>query len=199
MSWDDKWKDVIFSDEKRFCLDGPDGHSYYFHDIRKEELNSFNRQMGGGGVMCWGAFGYNKKSDLVLIDGRIDSKKYTNMLEERFLPFAVQMANENWIFQQDNCSVHVSKFAHKWFLDHAVTLLDWPSCSPDLNPMENMWGNLSRIVYQHGKQYNTVDQLKSAILESWEKITTDECRKLINSMQNRIFELILKKGGHTSY
>ena len=51
MSWDDKWKDVVFSDEKRFCLDGPDGYSYYFHDIRKEELNSFNRQMGGGGVV----------------------------------------------------------------------------------------------------------------------------------------------------
>ena len=40
MSWTKEWYQVLFSDEKRFCLDGADCYSYYFHNISKE-VNSY--------------------------------------------------------------------------------------------------------------------------------------------------------------
>ena len=49
--WKNKWRKVLFSDEKKFKLDGPDGFQYYFHDIRKETMSAIRRQMGGGSVM----------------------------------------------------------------------------------------------------------------------------------------------------
>ena len=65
---------VIFSDEKRFYLDGSDLFNYYFHDLREEELIHQN------GLMVWDSFGCNNKSDLVFFGGEINSAGYTKML-----------------------------------------------------------------------------------------------------------------------
>ena len=50
------WKDVIFTDQKKFNLDGPDGYAYYWHDLRsKKDQKIFSKQkFGGGSVMIWG-------------------------------------------------------------------------------------------------------------------------------------------------
>ena len=35
---DDEWRNIVFSDEKRLCCDGPDGLQNYWHDLRKSEV-----------------------------------------------------------------------------------------------------------------------------------------------------------------
>ena len=51
MSWDEEWRTVVFSDEKKFNLDGPDGASCYWHDLRKKSDIQMSRTQGGGSVM----------------------------------------------------------------------------------------------------------------------------------------------------
>lgn len=51
MAWADQWKRVIFSDEKKVNLDGPDGLNYYWHDLRNEKEIKMSRNFGGGAVM----------------------------------------------------------------------------------------------------------------------------------------------------
>jgi len=48
-----RWNSIIFSDEKKFNLDGPDGYQYYWRDLRKEKETYFTRHSGGGSVMVW--------------------------------------------------------------------------------------------------------------------------------------------------
>ncbi|KAG3095181.1 hypothetical protein PI125_g16317 [Phytophthora idaei] len=41
--------------------------------------------------------------------------------------------------------------------------MEWPAKSPDLNPIENMWGVLARAVYANGRQFETRGSLISTI------------------------------------
>lgn len=54
IDWGDKWKRVIFSDEKKFNFDGPDGFQYYWHDLRHDQEVMMSRNFGGGSLMVWG-------------------------------------------------------------------------------------------------------------------------------------------------
>ena len=90
------------------------------------------------------------------------------------------------IFQQDNARIHVSKETNAWLKDSKIDVLDWPACSLDLNPMKNLWAILVRDIYAENKQYNTVQELKTAIVSAW-------------SINNRIFQVINRSGGLTDY
>nr|CCA25872.1 protein Y6B3B.8 putative [Albugo laibachii Nc14] len=58
------WDRVVFSDEEKFNLDGPDGFKYYWRDLRKEEDILSRRQSGGGSVMIWAAFSTCGQSEI---------------------------------------------------------------------------------------------------------------------------------------
>ena len=80
MTWNSEWHKVIFSDEKKWNLDGPDDFPCYWHDLRKESLYYCKQRAGGGSVMIWACFGWNYKSSLAFIDCRIDSQNYCQLL-----------------------------------------------------------------------------------------------------------------------
>lgn len=199
IQWDDEWKKVIFSDEKKFNLDGPDCYSYYWHDLKDKEVTRSKRNFGGGSVMVWGAFWHDGKLPICFITTRMNSKAYIELLEDVLISFLDEHSDEKFVFQQDNASIHASKETSTWFAEKNIEVLGWPACSPDCNPIENLWGYLASKVYANNKQYNTVLELKLAIKAAWAEIETSYLRSLVNSMFNRIFEVTKQNGGHTKY
>lgn len=199
MTWDDQWLQVVFSDEKKWNLDGPDGWKCYWHDLRKEKEVFSKRQFGGASIMTWGCFSFNGVGSLAFISGKMNSVAYKEVLEDHLLPNAVDLAGEKWVFQQDNAPIHNSKLMKTWFKCKNIQVLDWPSRSPDLNPIENLWGDLARRVYSHGRQYSSPIELRSAIENEWYKTDPLLCQSLILSMKKRIFQLIRSNGGSTKF
>lgn len=198
MSWTTQWRKIIFSDEKKFNLDGPDGYRYYWHDTRKEPRLLSRRQMGGGSVMMWAAIGYERKSPIVLLDGRVNSAQYLNLLRVQANNFE-DMAGPDYYFQQDNAPIHTARVVKNWLESEQIRLLEWPARSPDLNIIENVWGLLTRDVYADARQFDTKNELKRAIQASWERIDQQIIKNLFDAIPNRIFEVIRSNGNITKY
>jgi len=200
---------VIFSDEKKFNLDGPDGFNGYWRDLRKEPKYFSKRNFGGGSVMVWGAFSSFGKLDLQFISTKMDGREYQEVLSHSLLPYIHKHHPQKLFYQQDNAGIHISKNRRRsdpefvpmmeWFQSQGVELLEWPGISPDLNPMENIWGIMVQRIFSDGKQYDTEAQLKQAIQKAWNEIEPELIQKLVDSMKDRIFQVIQRSGHATDY
>jgi hypothetical protein len=172
MEWSRKYmktdmKFVLFTDESRASLDGPDGWAKGWVFNGDNCPDRMRRQQGGGGVMIWGGIIGNAfigpfriPEGLVPEGLKLFSATYCpflkNSLEPWFdnLPLATL---KKIIFMHDNALSHAAK-ATTQFL-HSLgfvneTLMVWPPNSPHLNyPKENLLSIIKRHVYANGKQY----------------------------------------------
>ncbi len=115
------------------------------------------------------------------------------------LPFAENKFPDGWIFQQDNAPPYTSHHTKTFFTNMDIDVLDCPACSPDLNPIENLWGCLVRKVYKDYRQLDDIEDLKEAIALSWDSIDTELLKKLAQSMPMRCTEVATKGGACTHY
>jgi transposase len=196
------WKGVIFSDEKKFNRDGPDGFKMTWKDKRrskKRHKKYKKRQQGGGSIMFWGGISWEGKTQLAILEGRQASEDYIYTVSEYMLPFAHLKYGTDFVYQQDNAPIHSSKMTQEFFSRMDVEVLDWPARSPDLNPIENLWATMARRVYGDGKQYDDMNELRQAVLAAWDSITLDEIRTVIDSMPRRCIQVVERKGDKTNY
>ena len=93
----------------------------------------------------------------------------------------------------------MSKVTKDWLITNNILSLEWPDGSPDLNVVENVWAEMSRNIYENGKQYNTLSELKNAVLNSWSSVNRNYIQYLYKSMSKRLLEVLDKKGNSISY
>ncbi len=138
---------------------------------------------------CWSTVFYEVHSQRSHLPG---------ILEHFMLPSADKLYGDaDFIFQQDLAPAHTAKGTKSWFNDHGVTVLNWPANSPDLNPIENLWGIVKRKM--RDTRPNNADELKATVKETWASIPPQQCHKLITSMPRRIEAVIKAKGAPTKY
>ncbi|MGH0128558.1 UNVERIFIED_CONTAM: hypothetical protein FKN15_040258 [Acipenser sinensis] len=86
--------------------------------------------------MMWGCFSSAGTGHLVKIEARMDGAKYREILQENLLQSAKKLKlGRKFTFQQDNDPKHKAKATMEWLKNKKVNVLQWPSQSPDLNPI----------------------------------------------------------------
>ncbi len=151
--------------------------------------------------MMWGCMGWDGVGYACKIDGRMDADLYVSILEDE-----LQNSLEDWgktvedvVFQQDNDPKHTSKKAKDWFKDHDFNTMIWPSQSPDLNPIEHLWGHLKRKLAEYQEPPKGITELWERVEKEWEAIGKEVCQNLIESMPRRVHAVVKAKGGYTKY
>ncbi|KAK3522610.1 hypothetical protein QTP86_027195 [Hemibagrus guttatus] len=153
---------------------------------------------GGGSVMVWGCFAASGPGRLAVINGTMNSAVYQKILKENVRPSVCDLKlKRTWVLQQDNDPKHTSKSTSEWLKKNKMKTLEWPSQSPDLNPIEMLWHDLKKVV--HARKPSNVAELQQFCKDEWAKIPPQRCNRLIASYQKRLIAVVAAKGGPTSY
>jgi hypothetical protein len=91
-------------------------------------------------ITVWSGISTRGSTPLIFIEGSVDTQKYIEILEKDLIKTMDNLYTDGYIFQQDNAPIHKSRTAKKWFADIGLVVKDWLPMSPDLSPIENLWG-----------------------------------------------------------
>ncbi len=190
-----QWSKVLFSDKSKFCISfGNQGPRVWRKSGEAQNPCCLKSSVKfPQSVMIWAAMSSAGVGPLCFLKSTVNAAVYQEILEHFMLPSADKLYGDaDFIFQQDLAPAHTAKGTKSWFNDHGVTVLDWPANSPDLNPIENIWGIVKRKM--RDTRPNNADDLKATVKETWASIPPQQCHKLITSMPRRIEAVIKAKG-----
>jgi hypothetical protein len=141
--------------------------------------------------MVWGAISGDGVGPLERCDGIINQHIYKEVLDNNKDYFLGRT------LAQDNAPCHKTQLIRTWLEKEGIETMAWPSCSPDLNPIEEMWHVMKRQI--QGKHFPNKDALWCELLRLWFAFTPEFIRRFIDSMPDRVRAVINAKGGATRY
>ena len=147
--------------------------------------------------MVWACFSWYGVGPLFRIKNTMNAVDYKTIMEEVMLPYAEEYMPLKRLFQQDNDPKHTSKMLKSWFDTNKVAVLPWPSQSPDLNPIENLWNELEKKL--SGQFLSSKDKLWEKVQDEWYSIQLKTCQVLVDSMPRRVHKVLQNNDGYTGY
>ena len=133
---------------------------------------------------------------------KLTSQAYIQFLDEHLSPWLYNLPllrRRQLIFMHDNAPSHAAKATTSFLASLGIkdqTLMTWPPCSPDLNPIEQFWSILKRDVYEGGQQFTSKDALWNKIVEVARTITPSQISRLTSSVDSRLIKVIAMNGSY---
>ena len=195
----DYWNHVLWSDEMKINLFGSDGFKHVWRWPGEEYKDKYAMppvKHGDGNVMVWGCMSAADVGELHFIEWNMNSNMYYEIRQQRMI-LSLQKLGRSALFQHDNDPKHTSKTTSALLKRLRVKVMDWPSMSPDLNPVQHLWGIIKWKVGV--RNVSNIHQLCDVIMEEWKGILIATCETLVNSMPRRVKAVLDNDGGHTKY
>jgi transposase len=203
----EQWERTIFSDEVTAEGEGrhrqqrvrrPDGHR--FDSEYTQHSRIFTPSVHIFACFCSRGPGICKT-----YEGKLDGPALRKLLQASVQKTAddyyqtdpTKPGHEPWWFQHDNSPPFKSRVVQSWLHGQAINVLDFPPFSPDLNPIENLWPRVQRLMDQEHPA--TAEQVAAAWEDKWPELSLEIFRDYAQSMPARIRAVIAAEGDATKY
>ena len=187
--------DVIWTDESSIQLES---HRKIIYQKKGRPVRLSARPKHPPKIHVWGGISARGATAIVMFTGTLIATRYTRILDAALLPFLQQHYSDGHRFQQDNDPKHTSRWARAYFEEEGVNWWRTPASSPDLNPIENIWGSMKQYIRNNVKPRN-MQELKSGIEEFWRTLTPAVCQKYVSHLKKVIPKVLEEDGGPSGY
>ncbi|GFV58033.1 transposable element Tcb2 transposase [Trichonephila clavipes] len=140
------------------------------------------------------------RTDLQIFDaGSVNGTRYCN---EILLPYVLLFRGAmglQFLFMDDNAPCHRTVAAEQLLESEDIERMDWPTRSPDLNPIEHVWDYLGRRLTACTLPPVTLRELRLALQDEWAAMPQQLIDTLILSMGRRYETCLAVRGDHIPY
>jgi hypothetical protein len=162
------------------------------------------------GLCVYGAVSFKGKSPLVLVTGSsnvektykqspgkrysgVGAEEYINIMHAHLIPAGRKLHGGRLVYLHDWSGCHKSRRvkAYQQAVGLAV-MKDFPSCSPDINIIENVWAWIDSELRK--KKYNNLDDFKAQLIATWESVPLTLLHNCVRSIKPRL-QAIVRAGG----
>jgi len=202
----ENYKKILFTDEKILTIEqkfNRQNDRVYARTSyeAKEKVPRIQRGHHPTSVMVWWGVSYDGVTKVHFCEQGVKTsgKVYVQMLEDVVQPLTDTLFHgEHWIFQQDSAPAHKCKLAQNWLQENVpefIAHMDWPSGSPDLNPLDyRLWTELEEAACS--KPHTNLEALKASIRKAAANLPLERVRAAIDEWPDRLRKCVRAKGGH---
>lgn len=183
------WSNLVFSDKTKRGTSDMDSTAWVLPD---ESRPLREQQRWDCKIHVWGYIGLDGVRCVRRADGSVVSgASYLGLLQGT-------VGKRNWRkqrwWQQDNAPAHTARIVTSWLKENVQCLADWPPNSPDLSPIENLWGRMWADALK--LKPKDTDELWNAVQTVFRNYPESYIRDLIMSFRRRL-QLCVECGGAT--
>ncbi|RCN46359.1 hypothetical protein ANCCAN_07653 [Ancylostoma caninum] len=188
------FSDCVFTDESTVQIDCSTKFCYVKNGNHNPRLRS--RAKHPAKLHIWGGISARGRTHLAILPGhvRINSRIYCNIIERCLLPFIRKVHNGFAQIVQDNAPAHTSRFTVEKFREWGLSSVEWPPESPDLNPIELVWGRMKTAI--RSQRIRNLSDLKTAIKRNWNTLSPELCARYIGGIRKRMMLICEQNGGN---
>ena len=140
------WRPIPLTDESRFTLKTCDRCERVWR--RCGERNAVG-QWWSGDADPW----------RVRDNGSLNAVRFRDEILRAIIGPYAGAVGPGFLLVQDNARPHGARVCRQFLDDEGIDAIDWPSHSPDLNPIENLWDVMYRFIWRNQDLPQTLQEL----------------------------------------